>query len=229
MLAVCCWRLPETHPPSARQPFSPALLARNYVHLASNGRMLLLSLAIALNFSGFFLYISSAPAFIYNLVKLGATEFAWLFVPGIAGVMIGAYLSGRTAGRLTPQRTVQMGYVIMFGAVLANIAHSALAEPAVPWSVLPVMCYTAGMALAMPSIMLLALDLFPKNRGLASSLLGFGHSAFTALTAGLISPLLSGSTLTLALGMAGLLSCGCLSWLTYWRIETRSARAEHAR
>lgn len=223
MLAVCCWRLPETHPLSARQPFSPAPLARNYLHLASNGRMLLLSLAIALNFSGFFLYISSAPAFVYNLMRLGANEFAWLFVPGIVGVMIGAYLSGRTAGKLTPQRTVKAGYLIMFGAALANIVHSALAEPAVPWSVLPVMCYTAGMALAMPSIMLLALDLFPRNRGLASSLLGFGHSAFTALTAGLISPLLSGSTQTLALGMAGLMACGWLSWMTFRRIESRRA------
>jgi MFS transporter, DHA1 family, multidrug resistance protein len=221
ILAVCGWRLPETHPPSARQPFSPVPLARNYLHLAANGRMLLLILAIALNFSGFFLYISSAPAFIYNLVRLGANEFAWLFVPGIAGVMVGAYISGRTAGRLTPRRTVQAGYLIMFGAALANIAHGALAEPAVPWSVLPVMCYTAGMALAMPSITLLALDLFPHNRGLASSLLGFGHSAFTALTAGLFSPLLSGSTLTLALGMAGLVSCGFLSWIAYLRIESR--------
>lgn len=222
MLAVCCWRLPETLSSSARQPFAPAPLARNYLKLASSGRMLLLCLAIALNFAGFFLYISSAPAFIYNLVRLGANDFAWLFVPGIAGVMLGAFLSGRTAGRLTPQRTVKIGYLIMFGAVLLNIAHSTFATPAVPWSVLPVMCYTAGMALAMPSIMLLALDLFPRNRGLASSFLGFGHSAFAALTAGLISPLLSGSTATLALGMAGLLSCGWLSWMMYRRLESQT-------
>lgn len=222
MLAVCCWRLPETLSSSARQPFAPAPLARNYLKLASSGRMLLLCLAIALNFAGFFLYISSAPAFIYNLVRLGANDFAWLFVPGIAGVMLGAFLSGRTAGRLTPQRTVKIGYLIMFGAVLLNIAHSTFATPAVPWSVLPVMCYTAGMALAMPSIMLLALDLFPRNRGLASSFLGFGHSTFAALTAGLISPLLSGSTATLALGMAGLLSCGWLSWMMYRRLESQT-------
>ncbi len=222
MLAVCGWRLPETLPSSARQPFAPAPLARNYLKLASSGRMLLLSLAIALNFAGFFLYISSAPAFIYNLVRLGANDFAWLFVPGISGVMIGAFLSGRAAGRLTPQRTVKIGYLIMFSAVFLNIAHSTFAAPAVPWSVLPVMGYTAGMALAMPSIMLLALDLFPHNRGLASSLLGFGHSIFTAFTAGLISPLLSGSTAALALGMAGLLSCGWLSWMMYRRLDSQT-------
>jgi DHA1 family bicyclomycin/chloramphenicol resistance-like MFS transporter len=37
------------------------------------------------------------------------------------------------------------------------------------------MVYTGGMALGMPSLTLLALDLFPKNRGLTASLLGFAQ------------------------------------------------------
>jgi DHA1 family bicyclomycin/chloramphenicol resistance-like MFS transporter len=223
LLAACALRLPETHPPAARQPFALEPLARNYLKLAGDPRLVLLCLAIAFNFSGFFLYISSAPAFIYDLLGLGATDFAVLFVPGIAGVMLGAYLSGRAAGRLAPRRTVSLGYLVMFGAAAFNIASHAHCPAALPWSVLAVMCYTAGMALAMPSVSVLILDLFPENRGLASSLQQFTHSAFTAVTAGLVSPLLSGHGVRLALGMGALAALGLLAWTGYRLIERPTA------
>lgn len=212
LFAACQWRLPETLPRAARQPFRLRALAGNYWRLGRSVPLLLLSAAIAFNFAGFFVYILSAPAFVYGLLRLSETQFAWLFVPGIAGVMAGAALSGRLAGRLDPRATIRLGFAIMFGASAFNIAYSALAPPAVPWSVLPVMLYTIGMALAMPSLTLLALDLFPAHRGLAASLLGFGHSLVSALAAGVISPLLSHDDLTLALGMGALAFLGYGSW-----------------
>lgn len=225
LLAVSIWRLPETHPPAARQPFAPAPLAANYCKLARSPQLMLLCAAVALNFAGFFIYVVSASAFIYNLLGLNERQFAWLFVPGIAGVMFGAFLSGRFAGRIAPARTVAIGYGIMFGAAAFNVAYSALAEPAVPWSVLPVMIYTTGMALAMPSLTLLALELFPANRGMTSSLQGFMQSFTSAIVAGAISPLLSHADVTLALGMTGLLSLGCGAWLAYLRFEPRPSLA----
>lgn len=227
LFVVCQWRLPETLPPPARQPFALPPLARNYLKLAGSPRLLLLSSAIALNFCGFFLYIVSAPAVIYNLLGLDANQFAWLFVPGIAGVMLGAFLSGRLAGRISPQYTVKIGYIVMFCAAAFNLFYSGFFEPALPWTVLPVMCYTVGMALAMPSVTLIALDLFPHNRGLTSSLQGFEHSFLTAIVAGVVSPLLSHADITLALGMAGLLLSGWLSWMIYLRIESKAL--SHAR
>lgn len=223
LFAVCQWRLPETLPPPARQPFALLPLASNYLKLARNLRLLLLSSAVALNFCGFFLYIVSAPAVIYNLLGLDANQFAWLFVPGISGVMLGAFLSGRLAGRVSPQRTVKIGYVIMFAAAVFNLSYSGFFEPALPWTVLPVMCYTIGMSLAMPSVTLIALDVFPRNRGLASSLLGFEHSFMTAIVAGIVSPLLSHADITLALGMLALLLSGWSSWMIYLHIESKAS------
>jgi MFS transporter, DHA1 family, multidrug resistance protein len=222
LLAVCWWRLPETHPAAARQPFALAPLAQNYVKLGANPRLVLLCLAVALNFAGFFIYIMSAPAFIYDLLKLNERQFAWLFVPGIAGVMIGAFLSGRVAGVWSAQHTVKIAYAVMFGAAAFNVTYSALAEPALPWSVLPVMVYTIGMALAMPSITLIALELFPGNRGMTASLQGFVHSLLSGIVAGVISPLLAWSDVMLALGMTGLLLLGWASWMIYQRIEFKS-------
>ena len=48
--------------------------------------------------------------------------FAWLFVPMIGGIMLGAILSGRFAGRRSPQRTVRAGYALIFAGVALNLA-----------------------------------------------------------------------------------------------------------
>lgn len=225
LLVACQLRLPETLPPEERQPFQLGPLARNYWTLGRSVPLFLVSSAIAFNFSGFFLYIVSAPAFVYGLLHLSETEFPWLFAPGIIGVMAGAWLSGRLAGKVTPPKTVRLAYAIMFGAASFNVIYSALAEPALPWSVLPIMVYTIGMALAMPSLTLLALDLFPKNRGLTASLIGFAHSFVSAIAAGVISALLSHSDIALALGMAGIAAIGWLSWMLYLRLERQKRHA----
>ena len=215
LLLAALRRLPETHPVAARQPFHAAPLLRNYLRLGGDRRLVLLCLVVALNFAGFFLYVVSAPAVIYDLLGMTERDFAWLFVPGIGGVMFGAFLSGRLAERLTPRRTAFAGYCVMAGAAALNVAYCAAFPPALPWTVLPVMIYSTGMALTMPSVTLLALERFPQLRGMTSSLQGFAHSLFAGVTAGVVSPLVSGSALTLALAMSGLLLLGWLAWMSY--------------
>ena len=220
-LAVCGWALPETLTREKRQPFAAAPLLKVYLALARSTRLRLLSLAVALNFCGFFLYVSAAPSIIYRLLGLTEHHFPVLFVPGIAGIMLGAFLSNRMAGRVSRQRTVQIGYFVMFGAVAFNVGYHALNPAGLPWTVLPYATYAVGMALAGPSVQLLVLDLFPQASGTASSMQGFTHALFTAFTAALVAPLVSGSGLTLALGALGLLALGCLCWITFRRLEAR--------
>jgi DHA1 family bicyclomycin/chloramphenicol resistance-like MFS transporter len=81
------------------------------------------------------------------------------------------------------------------------------------------------MALAMPSISLLVLDLFPQNRGLAASLQAAQHSFFIGLTSGLLSPYVSGTGRGLAGGMIVLLACGFACWLAYLRMIREAGRA----
>ena len=223
MLLVVCWlRLPETHPPSARQRFEPLPLAQTYWTLGRSRPLLLLCIGVGLNFAGFFIYIVSAPAFVYDILGLNETQFAWLFLPGIMGVMLGAFISGRAAGKISPQRTISIAYSVMFLAAAMNLAYSTFAAPALPWSVLPIMIYTTGMALAMPSLTLLALEIFPRHRGATASLQRFLHSFLSSISAGVVSPLVSRSAITLALAMTGLLSLGCLSWIMYLRMQPRT-------
>jgi DHA1 family bicyclomycin/chloramphenicol resistance-like MFS transporter len=227
LFAACCWRLPETLPLRERQPFVPRSLLANYYKLLGSVRFGLLSSAIAFNFCAFFLYIAAAPVVIYQWLGLNENQFAWLFLPGISGIVIGAFISGRIAGRLGPRPTLGLGYGVMFAAVACNVGFHAVLAPALPWTVLCVMLYTTGMAIAMPTLTLLALDLFPHNRGMAASLQAFQHSMFTALAAVAIVPHVAESALAVALTAAALLICGVLCAVVYLRMpkipESKSA------
>src|SRR5207253_7562754 len=106
--------------------------------------------AAGCNFNAFFLYIVSAPVFLGQHLHLGPQEYAWLFLPCIVGIMFGSQLSGRSAGKFTPQQTVMHAYAFMALAVAADVIYSFAATPAIPWAVIPLAIYGVGFAMAMP-------------------------------------------------------------------------------
>jgi DHA1 family bicyclomycin/chloramphenicol resistance-like MFS transporter len=222
ILVAVCWRyLPETLRLEERQPFHPIALVKGYREVGIHFRFLMLSCAAGFNFNAFFLYIVSAPVFLGEHLGLGPEQYAWLFVPCIVGIMIGSQLSGRAAGKLAAAETVRRAYLFMVTAATANLAYSFAVSPAIPWAVIPLALFGVGFAMAMPSISLITLDLFPTRRGMAASLQGFVSGMVNVLTAGVISPLLWGHTRWLALGMVALMAAG----FTCWRLYLRSARA----
>jgi DHA1 family bicyclomycin/chloramphenicol resistance-like MFS transporter len=215
LLVLCVWQLDETLPPSHRQSLHPVILAKNYWMVFSKLEFQWLGAAQAFNFGGLFLYVMAAPVFLIRHLGLTSQQFAWFFVPAVIGMMTGAFLSGRFAGRLSPPRTIRVAFWIMFGASLVNVVYCSLFPPALPWSILPPMVYCCGMSLAMPSVTLTLLDMFPKNRGLVSSLQAFCQTMVGVLIAGALAPLLAESPLWLALGMLGFMLLGIICWTRY--------------
>lgn len=216
---ACFKLLPETLPPEKRQTLKPAYLGRTYWKVFSSPRFLLACAALSLNFSGFFIYVLSAPVFLMHHLGLPETAFLWLFGPAMSGLLCGSWVSGRLAGRRSPGFSVALGYAVMLLAAVLNQGISTWLSPGLPWSVLPLFVYTIGMSIAMPSLTLFALDPFPAQRGLAASCQTFFQSGFNGLSAALIAPLLWGSTLTLAAGMSALLCVGLLAALAHHKLR----------
>jgi DHA1 family bicyclomycin/chloramphenicol resistance-like MFS transporter len=219
-LAVLAWAaraLPETHPRHARTALHPRTLARNYRAVLGRHEFLLLAFVPALNFCAFFIYIAGAPAFLVELLGVSTWGFGWLFIPLITGVMIGATVSGKVAGRLAAGATVKIGYAFMGGAALLNLALCLAAPAHVAINVAPLFFYMIGSSIVMPSVTVMLLDLFPTMRGLASSLQGFIQFALGGLVAGTIAPLLDRSLVRLAAGMAGFTLAAFLLWVIYLR------------
>jgi DHA1 family bicyclomycin/chloramphenicol resistance-like MFS transporter len=215
MLTWAALRLPETLPPSARIALHPVSMARSYRNVLTRVDFLLLALIPTLNFSAFFLYIAVAPVFLIDLLGLTPRSFGWLFIPMISGIMIGATVSGRLAGKWSTRATVRLGYGLMSAGALINLLVCVLIAPGVPSNVLPIMLFAIGSSIVMPSVTLLILDLFPATRGLASSLQGFVQFAVSGLNAATVAPLLAGSLRALALGMAGFTVVSFALWQIY--------------
>lgn len=204
--------LPETLPVEKRQSMHPAHLLRAYLSILGNPGFVLLGLCMSCLFGAFFIYVMSAPVFLMRHLNLGSTEFAWLFVPLVIGMITGSILAVRYSRRHTPEQTIRVAYAIAGVASLLNLLANYLLPDAVVTRIPQLAVHTVALNLAFPSLTLKALDMFPERRGTAASCQGFIHTLTMAVGAGVVAPLLWDSTRTLALGMAVML---VLSIATY--------------
>lgn len=205
--------LPETLEPEARQPFEVRHLMRGYWQLGSSLRFLLLALASGVPFNGMFLYVLAAPAFLGEHLALQPTQFFWFFMLTISGIMSGAWLSGRLAGKIPPKKQIRHGFVIMLVTAVFNLVANVFFEAHVSWALFPIAIFAFGWALMVPVVTLLVLDLHPERRGMASSLQAFIGSTANGLVAGVFAPLVMHSTLAMAALSLSMLCIGLLAWV----------------
>jgi len=205
--------LPETLHLTQRQPLHINNLMQGYWQLGRDPRFFLLALASGIPFNGMFLYVLAAPTFLGEHLALLPTQFFWFFVLTIAGIMGGAWVSGRMAGRLVPKKQIRYGFLIMLGVALLNLVANLLFQAHVSWAMLPVAAFAFGWALMVPVVTLLVLDLHPDRRGMASSLQAFIGSSANGLVAGVVVPLVMHSTVGLALASLLMLLIGVVAWV----------------
>lgn len=218
--------LPETHPPAARVPIGPASVWRSSMGMLRDPQCMRIALAAAFNFGALFIYIASAPAFVIDLLGLDAQQFGWFFVPTIAGMMTGAWLSGRLAGRLDGTHLAQLGFAICGAAAVLNLGYNLLVDdPRIPLAVLPTAALAFGIALVFPVLTLAMLDMYPRQRGAASSMQMFVGLVSHTLVAGFVSPAVSHDGLWLAVTSATLTLAAWLLWRGYLARTRRAPTA----
>lgn len=216
LLAACWLWVPETLPRARRHPLEPMSLARAYGNMLTHGRFVALALANAGVNVAIYVYVFTAPRFVTQYLGLGAQSFGWVFIPIVAGILFGALASHRIAGRVRPEQSVWIGHAIMLLAGTFNIAVCALHAPAMPWALVALPVFAAGMTITQPSLQLLALDCFPARRGLASSGYVTTQQFGNLLLSALLVPLLD-SPVKMAICMAGLQLFGLVMFLTSQR------------
>lgn len=217
LFALCWFKLPETLPRPRRHALHATSLAKSYVAAFTHRRFVMVTGALSLNFGAFFIYVLSAPVFLIDHLGVSPQGFGWMFIPTVSGMMIGSWLSSRSAGKLSPVRTISIAYAIMLTAALSNVLICALLKPAVAWNVFPIALFTVGMSYAMPNLTLLGMDEIPQQRGLAASCQSFAQSMTTSLQAAFVVALLWATPLTLALGMSLFAALGLLCFIGYLR------------
>lgn len=215
IIASTATLLPETHPHEARQRFRWRALLHDNLALLRNRQLVRLGLAGGFNFASLFVYVASAPVFVLEHLRLNAQQFGWFFVPMIAGMSIGAIISSRMAGRLHADQAVRIGFMLSFAAAGVNIATSWLFEWGAPWAVLPITLNALGIAIVFPVLMLAILDMYPRQRGAASSMQQVTGLTVNTLVAGALSPAVSHHRGVLAITSGLLTLIGWALWRAY--------------
>jgi DHA1 family bicyclomycin/chloramphenicol resistance-like MFS transporter len=221
MLMLCLRSLPETLPRHARSPFGIGIMVHHYVTVFGDRRFRLVALAIALSFAGLFLYVASVPAFLGHELGLPPTEYAVMFVPIVAGIVLGSLAAERLAGRVASTRLILAGLSIQLVTGMVNVTFLAIHAVSVPGSVLPLGFYAFGMSLATPGLILVGLDQFPQMRGLASSCLAFGMMLLAGLVTQL-APTFGGRAIALGLAQGVVRMAAFASWLVTIRPYERN-------
>lgn len=202
--------LPETMPPEKRAPLSVGSVLRGYKTIHRDAEFNRLVVALGANFSGFFLYVLASPVFLVRHLHLTESQFGWLFIPTVCGMVLGSYLAKRAAGFYATRRVLRVAYAWMALMALANLLVCYLLPPYFIYNILPVALFNVGMALAMPVLSIAALDRHPSLRGTASSGQTFIQMMLSTVSAGLVVPLVWQHVSGLALAMAAYLVLGWL-------------------
>ena len=190
LLVVMGVFISETLAGEQRQSINPVTVIRVYAGTLLDKRFPALVLSVSLAFAGLFLYILGAPTVIYDILGLGNADFGWLFIPIVAGLMLGSSLSSRLSHLWSATRTISVGMMVMMLASVISLLAVYTTTATVLSVIGPLILYVFGLALMMPAITVLALDCLPTHRGTAASMQGFIQMLTNAAVAGLALPLL---------------------------------------
>lgn len=216
--------VPETHPRERRRQLRLGPMLRDLAHVAGNGRFERMGWAITLVFAGQFIYIGGAAIFVVDLLGKGESDFWQFFVPMISGVVVGSWISGRAAGRVSSRRLISWAFAISSASALINVVLAVVLGPAMPWSVVGPSLIAIGTGIAFPTIQVALLDLFPHVRGAAASVAGVMPLATNAVIATALTPLVTGSVTTLAVASLVLVVLGCLVWAWHLAVDVGSGQ-----
>jgi DHA1 family bicyclomycin/chloramphenicol resistance-like MFS transporter len=222
MLLSCWTQLEESHPPGKRLAFEPAALYAAARDVVVHREFQWLAFANAFAHGGLMILIGAAPLIVLDHWQLTETQFIWLFLPLVGGFVVGAYISGRLAGRVTSKRQLTLGMgTSVVGALLLVVAHLLSAEIPILLQQLLIAVCAVGLQISGPAFSLRILDLFPDTRGSGSSVQVFLSLILGSFAMGVIAPLLGHDLRLLSIWI---LACSALAWLL-WRAAERHVRA----
>ena len=220
VLAAVMFLLPETHPPTRRTPRSTRALVSAVIDSSKDPSVRRLLLVSSFNFAALFTYISAAPAFIVDHLHLGPGDFGWLFVPVVTMMIVGSWLTGRLAGRISGPRFLTLGFGVAVLGGVVQLALDVVGLRTLPWVLVGPVTTGLGIALVFPIVTLVLLEVRPRHRGTLSSMQSFSNTMLNAIVAGALVPLVSAS-------LAGLTGAAVTFSIAGWLVWARHHRMAH--
>lgn len=227
-LALCLFNyflLPESLPKENRTPIKAKVIAADYGQALRSAPFMLGACALAISFLGQGAFIAGAADWCVNVRGYGPDEFWKLFLPMIVGIVGGSWSSSRLAIRCGTPNTLKVGFCLMaIASIWAPLSLWLFAHQHWMLAISPLTIYTFGASILRPGMTLLIMDLFPRSRGLASSLLNFLQTFFFALCSALLVPALYGKAWAYAWNFGLMTIISIALWYFGAWLQTKSHR-----
>jgi DHA1 family bicyclomycin/chloramphenicol resistance-like MFS transporter len=188
LLVSAWWRVPETLPQDKRLTGSILSTLGTMVGVTRDRVFLGYVLACGLGMGATFAYIAGSSFVLQNVYGLSPLDYGLVFAVNACGLIIGAQVSGKLAGRFGASRLLTAGLTTMVvgGALLFFVVQTRAVglDGVIPslWIVM------FGFGFVGPNAAALAMQRYPHAAGSAAAVLGafqFGMAALIAPLAGL--------------------------------------------
>lgn len=219
-LVVVLW-LPESLPAHARQPLRLRSTFANYGHGLTHKAFMAGALSHGCLFMGGIIYTAGAADFVINIMQFGVDEFIWLTAPLICFSVFGSWCCTHLIRRFGQGGTMAIGLALMILPGLIATVTDYVLRPGYPWIILGPAVYQIGMHVCRPVMMVMNLDYFPNNRGMASSIQQFFVTTGFAFCCAFLAPLAIGQAWKYSLIMGICAVIVALLWL--YALKARAA------
>ncbi len=171
VLGLAFMRIKETLDPKNRVPLNSEIFLR-YWHILSNKTFLVFTCCTTAGLTIFFVFFSSSPYIVINLLHAPVEHFGYYFFTVGAAFFVGSLISGKIADSLGAYRTALIGSVIMLSAGLVMWVWYALGGLSTMQYLVPCMIAGIGGSLMMGAGAGGAMEPFAKSAGSAAALVG---------------------------------------------------------
>lgn len=208
--------LPETHPPSKRQPANLRTTLRVFGGLLTDRVFLGYTLAASLALGSLFAYVAGSSFVLQNVFGLSPQTFSLVFGLNSAGILLSGLLNTWLTGRIMPRGLLKIG---LSTAVLGGIGlvAAALTGAGLPLFLPPLFLVTTSVGLLMPNAATLAMSRHAESAGSASALLGVLQFLVGGLAAPLVGAAGTASVVPMAAVMAALTISAALAFVVLTR------------
>lgn len=215
LMVICLRSLPESLAEKNLDAIRPGRLLRNYGSLLCNRYFMGQVLVSSLAFAGFFAYVTESPFLIVGELGIAADKFGFLMIFTVMGYTTGSIAAGRLARRWSARRLILTGYGFMLTG--ASLLWLLSGELSLYHLIPPMMVYTVGFGMIIPSSMSEAMRPFPRLAGSASAILGSFQFLCATITSFAVQPLYDGTTELLSQVILGVIVLAVVQYLVLTR------------
>lgn len=182
------FRVPESLKPEHRQKtLSYRKILKTYKVLLRRPRVIGFSLISGVTYGGLWTWIAQAPFYFINVVGIDPKNYGYYSAVGPAAYIVGTIINQIWVGTLGTIRMLEYG---LFATTLGSLCLF-LVMYLHEVNLIGIYCtfsiYGIGMALVFANSAALAVDVEPRYRGTASSILSTAEMSFAAISCYLIS------------------------------------------